>query len=158
MKTVRLANIITNDVLNGEGICTSVWLQGCPHHCPGCHNPQAWDINGGIELKYEIAIEEILNTLEKNGIQRNLSILGGEPLWDNNADFVVALTAAVKEKYPNIIIYCWTGYTLEELNKEYLLKNIDILIDGKFIQEQRDITLKWRGSPNQRILYKGKDF
>ena len=72
---IRIANIITNDILNGEGICVSLWTQGCPHHCPGCHNQEQWDFNGGTPYKEDEILEHILQLIQKNGIQRNLSIL-----------------------------------------------------------------------------------
>ena len=71
MKTIKIADIMTNDVVNGQGICTSVWLQGCPHHCPGCHNPEAWDFNGGTEYEQDMITFEVLKAMRKNGIQRN---------------------------------------------------------------------------------------
>ena len=157
MKTIKIADIMTNDVVNGQGICTSVWLQGCPHDCPGCHNPEAWDFNGGTEYEQDMITFEVLKAMRKNGIQRNLSILGGEPLCPQNRDFTRILSAAAKYMFPNSTIYCWTGYKLEDLDK-YYLEFIDVLIDGPYLQEQRDITLPLRGSSNQRILYKGKDF
>lgn len=154
---MKYAKIIKDDMINGEGVCTSFWTQGCPHHCPGCHNPETWNFYGGYEKESEILITEVLNMIEANGIQRNLSILGGEPLCQENVDFVCKLAAAAKEKYPNIKIYVWTGYLLENLKPEWL-KNIDVLIDGKFEIDKRDITLKLRGSSNQRVLYKNIDF
>ena len=144
-------------MINGEGVCTSFWTQGCPHRCPGCHNPATWSFCGGYEEKPEILIAKVLNAISANGIQRNLSILGGEPLCEENVDFVCELLAAAKGKYPNIKTYVWTGYLLEDLKPEWL-ENIDVLIDGPFILEQRDITLKLRGSHNQRVLYKNIDF
>ena len=144
-------------MINGEGVCTSFWTQGCPHHCPGCHNPETWNFYGGHEKESEILITEVLNMIEANGIQRNLSILGGEPLCKENVDFVCRLTATAKKKYPNIKIYVWTGYLLEDLKPEWL-ENIDVLIDGKFEIDKRDITLKLSGSSNQRALYKNIDF
>jgi len=157
MKTIRIADIMTNDVINGQGICTSVWVQGCPHHCPGCHNPEAWNFSGGTEYEQDMITFEVLKAMRKNGLKRNLSILGGEPLCPQNRDFTRILSAAAKYMYPDSTIYCWTGYKLEDLDKHYL-DFIDVLIDGPFIQEKRDITLSLRGSSNQRILYKGKDF
>lgn len=144
-------------MINGEGVCTSFWTQGCPHRCPGCHNPETWSFYGGYEAEPEILIAKVLNAIGANGIQRNLSILGGEPLCEENVDFVYKLLAAAKEKYPNIKTYVWTGYLLKDLKPEWL-ENIDVLIDGPFILEQRDITLKLRGSYNQRVLYKNIDF
>ena len=157
MKTIRIADIKPNDVVDGEGICVSVWLQGCPHHCKGCHNPETWNFNGGIEYEQDMLIFQIIKLLKKNNIKRDLSILGGEPLCPENREFTKNLAKTVKKEYNDIKIYCWTGYTLEQLDNQYL-EDIDILIDGPFVLENRDITLKFRGSPNQRILYKGKDF
>lgn len=154
---MRYAKIIKDDMINGEGVCTSFWTQGCPHCCPGCHNPETWSFCGGYEAKPEVLIAKVLNAIEANGIQRNLSILGGEPLCEENVGFVCELLAAAKEKHPNIKTYVWTGYLLENLKPEWL-ENIDVLIDGPFILEKRDITLKLRGSHNQRVLYKNIDF
>lgn len=154
---IRIADINKNDVINGQGICVSVWTQGCPHHCKGCHNPESWSFSGGYEIDENEIIEKILQYLVENGVQRNLSILGGEPLCIENIDFTITLLAKVKEKYPNIKTFVWTGYYMEDFSKE-TLENIDVLIDGPFILEERDITLKLRGSKNQRILYNGFDF
>lgn len=158
---MRFAAINKNDFINGEGVCVSFWVQGCPHHCKGCHNPEQWDFNGGKEIDIDILINKILIAIEANGIQRNFSILGGEPMAQRNISNTLYILGQVKKHFPNIKTYVWTGYTIEELlslyNKE-ILQNIDILIDGRFILEERDITLKLRGSKNQRILYKGTDF
>lgn len=159
---VRYATINENDILNGEGVCVSLWLQGCPHHCPGCHNPQQWSFDGGIVEPADEVLEKIYTAIEANGIQRNFSILGGEPMCYQNMVLTYVISHYVKEKYPNIKIFLWTGYTLEELQKMYpfdtLLESIDVLIEGRYLQELRDITLKWRGSSNQRVLYRGIDF
>lgn len=158
---VKFAAINKNDFINGEGVCVSLWVQGCPHHCKGCHNPEQWDFNGGNEIDIDILINEILIAIEANGIQRNFSILGGEPMAQRNISNTLYILEQIKKHFPNIKTYVWTGYTIEELlslyNKE-ILQNIDILIDGRFVLEERDITLKLRGSKNQRILYKGTDF
>ena len=158
---MRYAGIIENDVVNGEGICLSYWTQGCPHKCDGCHNPETWNFNGGKEDSKENILNKILTLLTKNGIHRNLSILGGEPLCDENIDFTMEILKQVKQKYPNIKTFVWTGYTYEELCKLYkdiIFDNIDVLIDGKYDKNQRDITLKLRGSKNQRVLRKNIDF
>lgn len=154
---IRLAGINPNDIVDGNDICVSVWLQGCPHHCPQCHNPETWSFSGGKEYNEEEIIEKIISLINKNGIQRNLSLLGGEPLCPQNINFSLQLAKRVKEKYPNIKVFCWTGYLLEELD-ENKLKDIDILIDGKYDYKKRDITLYLRGSSNQRVLYKKIDF
>lgn len=154
---IRIADINKNDVINGQGVCVSVWTQGCPHRCKGCHNPESWSFSGGYEVKENETIEKILQYLVENGVQRNLSILGGEPLCAENLNFTITLLARAKEKYPHIKTFVWTGYRMEDFPREYL-ENIDVLIDGPFILEERDITLKLRGSKNQRILYNGFDF
>lgn len=158
---MRIADIKNNDIVDGEGVCVSVWFQGCPHHCPGCHNPETWDFNGGYEITYKGLEKEVLEAINANGIMRNVSLLGGEPLYMPNLEYSVKLAAAIKNRFPNIKIFCWTGFTLEQIIQRYgkdVLKNIDILIDGPFIQEQRDITLELRGSTNQRVLKRNIDF
>ena len=158
---MRIADLIKNDTVNGEGICVSLWVQGCPHHCKGCHNPEQWDFNGGEYKNNDILLEEIYDAISANGIQRNFSILGGEPLAPQNINDTYYILWKVKQRYPSIKTFVWTGYTLEQLKNMYkdtLLENIDVLIDGPFIKAERDITLKFRGSKNQRILYKGVDY
>ena len=158
---MKYAGIIENDVVNGEGVCLSYWTQGCPHKCDGCHNPETWNFNGGKEDSKENILNKILTLLNKNNIHRNLSILGGEPLCDENIDFTMEILKQVKQRYPSIKTFVWTGYTYEELCKLYkdiIFDNIDVLIDGKYDKNQRDITLKLRGSKNQRILRKNIDF
>lgn len=158
---MRYANLITNDFINGEGICVSLWVQGCSHHCLGCHNQEQWDFDKGYYKDNDILIQEIKSAIIANNIQRNFSILGGEPLHPKNIEDTCYILKKIKELFPSIKIYVWTGYTLEQLKNMYssdFLKNIDILIDGPFIISKRDITLKLRGSTNQRILQKGIDF
>jgi len=132
-------------------------FNGCPHHCVGCHNPETWNPSGGELVNIDNTIEQILEYINVNGIQRNLSILGGEPLWEDNAKFTARLAAAAKKKYPTIKIFCWTGYLLEDIDEEYL-KDIDVLIDGPFELDKRDVSLPLRGSSNQRVLYNKIDF
>lgn len=155
---MRYAGMIKNDIAAGEGVNVSFFTQGCPFHCQGCHNPQTWDFEGGKEFTTE-TLNEIIDALSANGIQRNLSIMGGEPLCAENVFLVSLIILKVKEKYPDIKIYVWTGYTYEDLlarsaepKVQIILDNIDYLIDGPFILEERDITLAMRGSRNQRIL------
>ena len=154
---MRYAGMIKNDIAAGEGVNVSFFTQGCPFHCEGCHNPQTWDFLGGKEFTAE-TMAEIILALGANGIQRNLSIMGGEPLCPENLFLTSMVIMNVKTTYPNIKIYVWTGYTYEELlarhtsKLDWVLDNIDYLIDGPFILSQRDITLAMRGSNNQRIL------
>ena len=160
---MRYSGLNKNDVVNGEGICVSFWCQGCPLRCPGCHNPDTWDFEGGMPLPADYK-NQVISAIAANGIQRNFSILGGEPLCKQNIELIKELILSVKIVYPNIKIFLWTGYTLEELiQREELiiseiLNKVDVLIAGPFIKEQRDITLHLKGSTNQKILYKGIDF
>lgn len=158
---MRVAGLTKNDTTNGEGICVSLWVQGCPHHCKGCHNPESWDFNGGEYINNWRLIEQISEAITANGIQRNFSILGGEPFAPQNIDDTYQILWHIKERFPSIKTFVWTGYTLQQLQDLYedtLLDNVDVLIDGPFIKAERDITLKFRGSKNQRILYRGVDY
>ena len=154
---MQYADVIWNDIMAGDGLCVSFYVQGCPHRCPGCHNPETWDFNGGKEFPASL-LEEIVEKLNAQGINRSLCILGGEPLCPENLFLTTLLVRTVKEKSPKTKIYVWTGYLYEDLLKQenshmqYILANINTLIDGPFIQEQRDVTLKMRGSRNQRII------
>ena len=151
---MRYAGIIKNDVVNGQDVCVSVWVQGCHFRCPGCHNPEAWDFDGGIEIDENELIEEVMRDISLNGVQRNLSVLGGEPLCDENIEFVKRLIQTAKDRYPNIQIFVWSGYTFEEIFATHseVFDWIDYLIDGRFEIDKRDITLPLRGSTNQRII------
>ena len=159
----RYAGLITNDFANGEGVCVSFWVQGCPHKCKGCQNPETWDFNGGNELPTDIR-GQIIKAICANGITRNFSVLGGEPLCEENLEEVDQIITTVRTAFPHIKIFVWTGYTLEELQKKKnlhiisILSQIDTLIDGPYIEEERDITLNLRGSRNQHILHYGVDF
>lgn len=159
----KYAGLNTNDFTNGQGVCVSYFVQGCPHHCPGCFNPETWDFDGGKELPTDIR-GQIIKAICANGITRNFSVLGGEPLCDENVVEVENIILGVRAAFPNIKIFVWTGYVLSQLllkNNPHInniLDHIDVLIDGPFIKSQKDLTLKLRGSKNQRILYKGIDF
>ncbi len=160
---MKYAKLMTNDIVDGENICVSFWVQGCPHRCSGCFNPETWDFEGGEEIPTDIK-GQIVKALCANGIQRNFSVLGGEPLCDENIEEVENIISSVRTAFPDIKIFVWTGYTLEELKKKEnpsivkILSQIDTLIDGKFEEDKKDITLPLRGSANQRILKRGIDF
>ena len=160
---MRYAGIIPNDLSAAPGVCVTFFTQGCPHHCPGCHNPETWDHEGGKEFEGN-TIERIEQYLTANGIHRDLCIMGGEPLCPDNQFLTLLICNTIKDKLPDTKIYIWTGYTLEELNKDsntrisQILEKTDAIIDGPYIAAERDITLPMRGSRNQRILYKGIDY
>lgn len=152
----RYSAIIPNDVVNGRGVCVSFFVQGCPHHCPGCFNEETWPFNGG--QPYTPATKwEIIKAISANNITRNFSVLGGEPLAPQNVDMTWEVVDAVRHAYPHIEITLWTGYTLEELMVRpdetllNILSKIDVLVDGPFIEEEKDLSLRLRGSRNQRI-------
>lgn len=153
---MRYYGIIKDDVSAGEGFCVTFFVQGCPHHCPGCHNPDSWSFTGGKEFTTD-TLNEILDSISLH-VTHNFCVMGGEPLCPENLFLTLLVVQAVHEKYPFIKIYIWTGYTYDELQNIHnnkltqILELTDYLIDGRFIQEERDITLPMRGSKNQKII------
>lgn len=154
---MRYAGINYNDMCAAPGVSVTLFTQGCPHHCEGCHNPETWDFNGGKEFTPEV-LRKIVTGLTKNGIKRSFCIMGGEPLCEQNTLLTLMTIQYVKQRLPEVKIYLWTGYYYEELLKSpdpkipLILKEIDVLIDGPFVKPLRDITLKMRGSSNQNII------
>ena len=154
---MKYAGLIKNDFSAAPGVSVSFYVQGCPHRCPGCHNPQTWDFDGGLEFTSNV-LEEIIEALQANGITRTLCIQGGEPLCMENEFLTHMIISHVKERLPQVKIYVWTGYIYENLltapstHIKYILDTIDYLIDGPYIEAERDITLPLRGSRNQRII------
>ena len=134
---------------DGPGLRTSIYSSGCPHHCRGCHNPQSWDIANGKWM----SIDEILDIIKADSIS-NVSFSGGDPFFQVEA--FTELARRIKTETGKTI-WCWTGYTIEQIRSDehlsMLLPYIDTLVDGPFILEQRDTTLLFRGSPNQRIIH-----
>lgn len=154
---IHYAGIIKNDFVDGSrGICVSYWTQGCPFHCLGCHNPETWNFDGGKVKEYSELENEIITAISANGVQRNFSVLGGEPFCDQNINSVVMLICKVRKTYPSIKIFVWTGNTYENLlhNPLFTLiqSDIDYLIDGPFEIDKRDVRLLLRGSTNQRVI------
>lgn len=155
---MRIAGLIKNDMVDGLGFSVSLWTQGCPFHCDGCHNPETWDFKGGEEVNIYHLIDEIKKAITANGIQRNFSVLGGEPLCSQNIYEVSDIIYEIRKTFPNIKIFVWTGFTIENLLAQHdpivnkVLHNIDILIDGQFEIAKRDVTLWLRGSSNQRVI------
>ena len=157
---MNYADIKTIDVQDGTGIRVSLYVSGCHFHCKGCHNPEAWDFKYGKEFN-EKTIEYILDLMAHDYIS-GLSILGGEPMEPSNQQGLLPLVQKVKQKYPNKTIWCYTGYRfseniLETMYKEIpytksLLENIDIIVDGEFIEEKKIVDLKFRGSTNQKKI------
>lgn len=151
---LRLASEITYDsIVDGPGLRMVIWVQGCIHHCYKCHNPQTHNLDGGVIVDTNYIIEQ----LKKLKLQRGITLSGGEPFLQPKALSLIAKAA----KLENLDVWCYSGFNYEYLidkenplyiyNKS-LLQNIDVLVDGKFIYDKRDIALKFRGSSNQRII------
>lgn len=148
---MNIHNITNIDMNNGDGLRTVLWVSGCTHSCKGCQNPCTWDVNDGIPFTQKEK-QELFDYLNNDYIQ-GITFSGGDPLHPLNRDEIGNLIAEVT-KLKNKDIWLYTGYTWEELlkmNLEYL-KDIDVIVDGEFIEEQKDLSLKWRGSSNQRII------
>ncbi len=164
---MRYADIHKMNISDGPGIGVSLYVQGCALHCPGCFNEGTWDFDGGKEYTND-TVDTILDLLKPEWMTR-LSILGGEPLCPANYKELIKLTYLAHEENkdkPDFKVWMWTGRTYEnlmaEINSEsdrkhphpleLVLKGVDYLVDGPFIQDKKDLTLKWRGSSNQRII------
>ena len=164
-------------MLNGDGLRVVLWLSGCSHHCKGCQNPQTWDTNSGIPFD-EKAKEELFRELNNDYIS-GITFSGGDPLHKNNIEEVLSLIYEIRDKFPDKTIWLYTGYNIKELNlgiamndfarghcsfqealdsewrnliRQIIVSECDVLVDGKYIEELRDIFLHWRGSSNQRVI------
>lgn len=138
------------DIANGEGVRVSLWVAGCEHQCTGCHNPHTWNHLNGKEFTIDELIE-LERILSKDNIA-GISFTGGDPLSANNRDMIYYISTYLKKHCPTKTQWLWTGYLWEDIKHLPIMNNIDVLIDGKYEQDKRDITLKWRGSSNQRVI------
>ena len=138
------------DISNGPGVRVSIFMQGCAFHCKNCFNPNTWDFDGGEEFTKEI-IDKVLFLCD-NSYVKGLSILGGEPMHPKNIEGTTKLAKAFKEKYPNKNLWVWSGFLFEQLKDKEVLKYVDVLVDGQYVDELHDPRLKWRGSSNQRVI------
>ena len=146
---MRIAGIADDSIVDGPGIRLTVFAQGCPHHCPGCHNPQTHDFEGGMEKD----TAEILDMIAENPLLDGITLSGGEPFCQCEACAELAKAAHEAE----LNVWCYSGYTFEELiagkvEWKELLEHVDVLVDGRFILEKRTLECKWRGSSNQRLI------
>ena len=155
---------------NGDGLRVVLWLSGCSHHCYNCQNPQTWNPDSGIPFD-ESAKQEIFNELSKDYIS-GITFSGGDPLYENNLDEVLKLVKEIRISFPEKSIWLYTGYNFDLLNSKYneykytpfaanadewltrweIISNVDVLVDREYIDEQKDLTLKWRGSKNQNCI------
>ena len=149
------------DIANGTGVRVSLFVSGCTHHCKGCFNPATWNFDFGYEYTKETE-NSIMEALSPTYIE-GLSLLGGEPFEPQNQPTLVGLLKRIRSELPNKNIWCYSGYTFEELSGQKesraytnttleMLSLIDVLVDGEFVEELKDISLKFRGSSNQRII------
>ena len=146
--------ITKNDIANGEGVRVILWLSGCSHKCRGCHNPQTHNPNNGVSFDKQ-AEKELFEALEKDYIS-GITLSGGDPLHENNLKDVLNLVNKIHILMPQKTIWIYTGYTWEECLKHPVRKEIisqcDVLVDGRYEEDKRDITLRWAGSQNQRVI------
>lgn len=169
---MRYSSMRNLDISNGEGVGVSLFVQGCPFHCKNCFNSDTWDFNGGKEWTEEIE-EKFMKLINRPYIKR-VSFLGGECLAEQNLDEVLKLVKQIRISYPEKTIWLYTGFEWDSLmskicqptfpdekfkhdinihmKRQKIISNIDVLVDGEYIDEQRDLTLKWRGSSNQRVI------
>ena len=139
------------DISNGPGVRVSVFMQGCDFHCKNCFNQETWNFDGGKEFTQDV-IDKILNLCGENHI-KGLSILGGEPMHPKNIEGTTELAKQFKEKYPNKNLWVWSGFSFDkDLKDKEVLKYVDVLVDGRYVDDLHDPTLKWRGSSNQRVI------
>lgn len=148
---MNYANIKSADTCNGPGVRVSLFCSGCTHHCKGCFNQEAQDFGYGKEFTNEV-LKDLLDRCDKPYIS-GLSLLGGEPCHPNNYPTILKVAKAFKDRFPNKTVWLWSGYTWEQLDFcRDLLYYIDVLVDGKFIEEQKNLSIPFRGSSNQRII------
>lgn len=155
---MNYGKIKKNDIANGPGVRVSLFVSGCRNHCPGCFNPETWDFGYGEPFTKKTE-KEIIKALRPSWIQ-GLSILGGDPMEPENHKALLPLLKRIRITCPGKDVWLYTGYTYEQIRDSEILKWVDVLVDGPFIEAEKDISLAFRGSRNQRIipLRKGKPY
>ena len=148
---MRYNKIRKMDIADGQGVRVSIFLQGCSFNCKNCFNQETHDFNGGKEFNQE-TVDEVMDLCKKDYV-KGLSILGGEPMHPKNIEATEMLAKEFKKEFPNKSLWVWSGYTYEDyLKKQDVMKYIDVIVDGQYVDELHDPTLKWRGSSNQRVI------
>lgn len=159
---MNIAGINYESINDGEGVRTVIYVSGCSHRCPNCHNPQTHDINYGIEFTSELQ-DEIIANIKKRPFISGITLSGGDPLHHNNVSDVYNLIVKLKDKFPNKNIWLYTGYEFEDIVysplrdmnttlRRRVVEMCDVVVDGRYIDELRDLTLRFRGSSNQRVI------
>lgn len=147
---MKYHNITHDDMLNGDGLRVVLWVSGCNHHCKECQNPITWNPNIGVNFDSN-AKEEIFTELDKDYIS-GITFSGGDPLHPANVDEITKFAKEIKEKYPNKTIWLYTGSTWDEIKHLEIIPFLDVLVDGEFEIDKRDVTLYWKGSSNQKVI------
>lgn len=148
---MRYNKIRKMDISNGPGMRVSIFMQGCAFNCKNCFNKETHDFNGGKEFTDD-TIQRVLELCDNENVE-GLSILGGEPMHPNNIEGTTKLAKAFKEKFPNKNVWAWSGFSYDkDLKDKEVIKYLDVLVDGQYIDNLSNPTLKWRGSENQRVI------
>ena len=147
---MRYHNITKDDMLNGDGLRVVLWVAGCSHHCKECHNPITWDPDGGLPFG-EAAKQEIFEELGKPYIS-GITFSGGDPLYPANVAEVTELAKEIRKQFPDKTIWLYTGGLWEEVCGMEIIRYIDVLVDGEFEVERKELNLQWKGSANQRVI------
>ena len=148
---MNYGGIIKNDIANGPGIRVSLFVSGCRNHCPGCFQPETWDFDYGDPFTKETE-KEILEALRPSWIQ-GLSILGGDPMEPENQEALLPFLKRVRAELPEKDVWLYTGYRLESVSDSSMLDLVDVVVDGPYIEAEKDVSLAFRGSRNQRIIH-----
>ena len=143
-------NITKDDMLNGDGLRAVLWVAGCGHACSGCHNPVTWDAKGGLAFD-DAAKAELFDELKKDYIS-GVTLSGGDPLFQGNRDDILSLCQELRQRFPDKTIWLYTGYEWEDVCDLPVMRLVDVVVDGPYIEAMRDTKLLWRGSENQRVI------
>ena len=143
-------NITKDDMLNGDGLRVVLWVAGCGHACPGCHNPITWDAEGGL-LFDQAAKAELFTELGKDYIS-GITFSGGDPLFPGNREEISELCREIRQKFPDKTIWLYTGSLWEEIQQYEIIHYLDVCVDGEFQVDKKEVLLKWKGSANQRVI------
>lgn len=143
-------NITKDDMLNGEGVRAVLWVAGCTHACYHCHNEVTWDVNGGVSFDND-AYQELMSELNKDYVS-GITLSGGDPLHPMNVSEIQSLVEDIYNLYPNKTIWLYTGFLFEDIKMLPFIEKLDVIVDGKYMEEFRSVNLPWKGSSNQRVI------
>ena len=147
---MKYHNITKNDMLQGDGVRVALWVSGCNHGCPGCHNSETWDPDDGLPFD-EDAKQELFEALDREYID-GITFTGGDPLFPGNRDTITNLAKEIREKFPTKTIWCYTGYLYDQVKDLEIMKYLDVLVDGPYVESLRSPNQPWVGSSNQRVI------